>query len=289
MSLRASWAQRIERAQDIMSAAWHILKEDKTLLLLPIASSICLMLLVVSYLVPTVVEVVTGESVVDGIRQIQPLSQALLFLSYVATYVIGIFFNAALASCVLKKSEGKSATIFDGLREALSCLPQILGWALVSATVGLVLKAIERRSGWIGGIVVGMIGLVWGVATFLVVPVLVAERKAPFDALEESVQLLRRTWGENLLAGISFGALYFLWSLPGILTFVIGAGLMVSHLYIGIIIMALAILYFPLLGLLLSTMSTIFDVVLYRYAKHGTIFPGFDRELLKTSFIQRLA
>lgn len=66
MSLQASWAQRIERAQDIMSAAWHILKEDKTLLLLPIASSICLMLLVVSYLVPTVVEVVTGKSVVDG-------------------------------------------------------------------------------------------------------------------------------------------------------------------------------------------------------------------------------
>jgi len=289
MSLQASWAQRIERAQGIMSAAWHILKEDKTLLLLPIASSICLMLLVVSYLVPTIVEVVTGESVVDGIRQIQPLSQAILFLSYVATYAIGIFFNAALASCVLKKSEGKPATILDGLREALSCLPQILGWALVSATVGLVLKAIERRSGWIGGIVVGMIGLVGGVATFLVVPVLVAERKGPFDALEESVQLLRHTWGENLLAGISFGALYFLWSLPGILTFVIGAGLIVSHLYIGIIIMALAILYFPLLGLLLSTMSTIFDVVLYRYAKHGTISPGFDRELLETSFIQKLA
>jgi hypothetical protein len=129
---------------------------------------------------------------------------------------------------------------------------------------------------------------VWGVATFLVVPVLVAERKGPFDALEESVQLLRRTWGENLLAGISFGALYFLWSLPGILTFVIGAGLMVSHLYIGIIIMALAILYFPLLGVLLSTMSTIFDVVLYRYAKHGTISPGFDRELLATSFVQKI-
>jgi len=37
--MKATWMQRIERAQIIMSAAWRILNEDKTLLLLPIASS----------------------------------------------------------------------------------------------------------------------------------------------------------------------------------------------------------------------------------------------------------
>lgn len=36
-------------------------------------------------------------------------------------------------------------------------------------------------------------------------------------------------------------------------------------------------------------MSTIFDVVLYRYASAGTITPGFDREFLGTSFIAKSA
>jgi hypothetical protein len=36
-------------------------------------------------------------------------------------------------------------------------------------------------------------------------------------------------------------------------------------------------------------MSTIFDVVLYRYARFGTITPGFDRHLLQTSFVTKSA
>ena len=118
-------------------------------------------------------------------------------------------------------------------------------------------------------------------------PILVAEHKGSLDAVRESAQLLRRTWGEDLLAGMGFGALYFFWALPGMLAVVLGAGMIASHLVLAIIIMVLAILYFPLLGLILSTLSTIFDVVLYRYAKLGTITPGFDRDLLETSFVRK--
>lgn len=60
-----------------------------------------------------------------------------------------------------------------------------------------------------------------------------------------------------------------------------------SHPFLAIAIMVLAILYFPLLGLVLSTMSTIFDVVLYRYASAGTVTPGFDREFLQTIFVAK--
>lgn len=175
------------------------------------------------------------------------------------------------------------------MREALSCFPQILGWALVSATIGVVLKAIERRSSFIGNMVARMLGLAWSVATFLVVPVLVAERKGLLEAVQASVQLLRRIWGEDLLAGLWFGLLYFFWAIPGIFAFIIGAGMIAPNPILASAIMVLAILYFPLLGLVLSTMSTIFDVVLYRYATAGTITPGFDRDLLEASFVNKSA
>ena len=209
------------------------------------------------------------------------------FLFYVVTYGIGIFFNAALAICVLRKLAGKAVSILDGLREAGALFPQILGWALLSATVGVLLRTIERRSGFIGGAVTSLLGFAWTVVTFLVVPVLVAEQKGPFDAVRESAQLLRQTWGEDLLAGMGFGALYFIWSIPGMITFVLGASMIASHLIIALVIMVVAILYFPFLGLVLSTLSTIFDVVLYRYAKFGIITPGFDRDLLESSFVHK--
>lgn len=286
---QSTWTQRIARTQAIMSAAWQILKENKALLLLPIASSASLMLLTASIAVPAVMGAFTGESASQGVPEFGSLPYITVFLFYVVAYGIGIFFNAALALCVLRKLEGKPSTILDGLHEAVACLPQIVGWAIVSATVGVLLKTMERRSGLIGGLIAKTLGLAWSVATFLVVPVLVAERRGPFEAVKESTQLLRRTWGEDLLAGLGFGLLYFLWAIPGAFAFVIGAGMIPSHPIMAISIMVLAMLYFPLLGLVLSTMSTIFDVVLYRFAKHGTLAPGFNQDLLVSSFLTKSA
>ncbi|HEY5627737.1 MAG TPA: DUF6159 family protein [Nitrospira sp.] len=289
MALRVTWTQRLARTVGIMSAAWQILREEKQLLLLPIASSICLVVLTASVAVPAVVGMLAGTSIDGELRPVSSLSYLGVFVFSVTAYAIGIFFNAALAICVLRKLDGKPASISDGLREATACLPQIIAWACVATTVGLLLKAIERRSGLVGGLVVRVIGLAWTVATFLVVPILVAEKKGPIEAVQASVQLLRRTWGEDLLAGIGFGALSFLLSIPGFLAFVIGASMLASHPILAIAIMVLALLYFPLLGLVLSTMSTIFDVVLYRFATLGTVTAGFDRELLETSFVTKSA
>lgn len=282
-----TWRQRVARTQAIMSAAWQLLREQKQLLLLPIASSACLLLLTGAWAIPVILEAFAGTSRSNSARLSEAWSSLGAFLFYVVTYGIGIFFNAALAICVLRKLAGKPVSILDGVREAGALFPQILGWALLSATVGVVLRTIERRSGFIGGAVTSLLGFAWTVVTFLVVPVLVAEQKGPLEAVRESAQLLRQTWGEDLLAGMGFGALYFIWSIPGMITFLLGASMITSHLLIAIVIMALAILYFPLLVLVLSTLSTIFDVVLYRYAKLGTITPGFDRELLESSFIRK--
>jgi hypothetical protein len=270
-----------------MSAAWQLLNEQKQLLLLPVASSACLLLLMGAWAIPAILEVWTGASRAESARLSGEWTSLAAFLCYLAMYGIGIFFNAALAICVLRKMGGKPVSILDGVREASALFPQILGWALLSATVGVLLRTIERRSGLIGGAVTSLLGFAWTVVTFLVVPVLVAEQKGPLEAVRESAQLLRRTWGEDLLAGMGFGALYFIWSIPGMITFVLGASMIASQLMIAIVIMGLAILYFPLLALVLSTLSTIFDVVLYRYAKLGMITPGFDRELLESSFVPK--
>ncbi|WP_455377587.1 DUF6159 family protein [Petrachloros mirabilis] len=289
MPSQSSWIKRVVHTQTIMSAAWSILNEHKSLLLLPLASSATLILLTLSIVMPTVVGILTGVSVSSPLFDDSYLTSVVLFFLYVVFYAIGIFFNSALAFCVLQKLDGKHVSIGDGLREATACLSQIVGWAIVSATVGLLLKAVEHRSGWIGSLVVKTIGMAWTVATFLVVPILVAEKKGPIDAVQESVQLLRRTWGENLFARLGFGVLYFLWSLPALFAFLFVVGTFPSHPVIAVVVMACILVYVPSLGLVFSTMSTIFDVVLYRYARLGTPAVGFDQELLKSCFVTKSA
>ena len=69
----------------------------------------------------------------------------------------------------------------------------------------MVLRAVQERMGFIGKIVVGIIGMAWNVATFLAVPVLVAEDVSPVDAVKRSMSLLKKTWGEQLMGGFSIG------------------------------------------------------------------------------------
>ncbi|UUZ47783.1 DUF6159 family protein [Massilia sp. B-10] len=70
---------------------------------------------------------------------------------------------------------------------------------MIAATVGVILRAIQERVGFLGRIIVGMLGVGWTIATFLVVPVLVARDKGPVDSIKDSAALLKQTWGENVI------------------------------------------------------------------------------------------
>ena len=78
----------------------------------------------------------------------------------------------------------------------------------------MLLKALEERLGFIGQIVVNLIGLAWTVSTFLVVPVLVHQNVGPIDAVKESASMLKKTWGENIIANAGMGLVFMLLYIP---------------------------------------------------------------------------
>jgi hypothetical protein len=149
---------------------------------------------------------------------------------------------------------------------------KILQWALLAATVGVVLRAIEDRMSWIGRMVVGFIGITWTLATFFVVPLLAAEDVGPGEALSRSAQLFRETWGEEVVGGFSFGLIFVLLALPGAFLPIYGATLGRPQMIVGTI---LAILYWLLLAVVNTTVQGIFMAALYRYATTKEIPPGF--------------
>jgi len=66
--------------------------------------------------------------------------------------------------------------------------------------------------------------LAWNLATFLVVPVLVAEEVGPFEAVKRSAQLLKRTWGEQIVGNLSIGGIFGLLTL-GVIVLIVAPSL----------------------------------------------------------------
>jgi hypothetical protein len=262
-----------------MRASWDVLKKDKTLLLFPLLSGICCLMVLLSFAVPMFI---TGawHPPARGASQVDvTVYYGILFLFYLANFFVITFFNTAIISCAMLRMAGGNPTVGDGFREAAARLPQIAGWALLSATVGLILRIIEDRSKWVGKIVAGLLGMAWTVTSFMVVPIIVAERKGPIGALKGSAEVLRKTWGEQLVGSFSFGMIFGMLSLPAVAMIVIA--IILGNIWMLMLSIGLAIGYLIVLSLVQSALQSIFQAAVYLYAYNNGIAPeGFDSDLL---------
>jgi hypothetical protein len=272
---------KITRTWSLMSECWQVLRQDKSLLLFPLISGFCCLLLLASFAIPLYATGDWQPPGHDATTQRQVAYYGTLFAFYVCNYFVVVFFNAAIVACAAIRIGGGNPTLADGLRAASSRLPVIAGWALVSATVGLILRIIEDRSDKIGQIVAGLLGMAWTVVSFLVVPILVIENKGPIAALRDSTALLKKTWGEQLVGNFSFGGIFFLLSIPAFLLVILGFYL--GGAVAGIACIVLAVIYFIVLALVQSALQAIFQTALYIYARDGQVPEGFHAEVLESA------
>jgi hypothetical protein len=270
-----------------MKASAEVLRSDKSLLMFPLVSGVCCLLVAASFLIPIGLAFAGSGATGDtGERALSAGGYIALFLFYLVQYFVIIFFNTALAGAALKRLRGESTSFGEGMAIARSRIVSIFGYALIAATVGLVLRALQERLGLIGKLVAGFLGLAWTVATFLVVPVLASQEVGPTDAIKRSVDLLKRTWGENIIGnagiGVVFGLLMFL-------AILVSAGLIMGAFAmqsIAAVVIAFAVVAIgiTLLGLIQASLQGIYAAALYRYAEEGKVGYGFDQALLEQAF-----
>src|SRR5262245_15559578 len=171
---------RISASFSLARSAWVMLLEEKKLIVFPLLSGASCILVLLTFLAPFVVSedlrnMFAHNNNNDGGALRSPILWGLLFLFYFVNYFVVVFFNSALMACALKKFAGEEITLGDGLSAAVARLPQILAWAAVAATVGVLLKMLESAHERVGAIVAAVLGTAWSVVTFFVVPVLVVE------------------------------------------------------------------------------------------------------------------
>jgi hypothetical protein len=268
-----------------MGASWRILKQDKEMLIFPLISGICCIIVIASFAIP-IISTESWQLPEEGMSTNQQVAYyGTLFVFYIVNYFIIIFFNSAIIACAAIRMQGGDPTVGDGFRAAAGRLPLIFGWALVSATVGLVLRIIEDKSKTIGNIVAGLLGMAWTVVSFLVVPILVIEKKSPLTALKESTILLKKTWGQQLIGNFSFGFIFFLLNIPAFV--IIALGFFSGSLPVLITCSIIGVIYIIVVALIQSALQAIFQAALYFYAREGQAPAGFDTQTLEDSLTVR--
>lgn len=278
-----SFFAKIRDTWRLMGCSWRLLMQDRELLLFPLCSGLSCILVIISFFVPVAVFLTSPsfnpEDANEGIGYL------LLFLFYFVNYFVITFFNVAIISGAIERISGGDPTFQSCLKAAVARLPQILGWAIVSATIGVALRIIESKSPKVGRFIATLLGSAWTITTFLVVPVIVVERSNPLDACAKSVALLKRTWGEQITSGVAFGVIFFFLSLPGIALFFIAPFFMIARVWMAATVFITAVVYLVALALIQSALYSIFQAALYMYAENGRAPESFDREALAGALV----
>ncbi len=281
---------RFSNSFALARSSWQVLRTDKQLVVFPIVSGLGCLLVLISFALPFFVapHQLGVQNNRQGLEIVPtPLLYALAFAYYFCNYFVIVFCNSALISCALIRFNGGEPTVKDGFQAAMSRLPQIAAWALVSATVGMALKAIENANDKAGKFITSLLGTAWTVITYFVVPVLVVEKTGPFEAISRSLAILKKTWGEALVGHWGLGFILFLLMLPGFAVGLIGVIACSAIPPVGVALLVLAGVYFLLWMAVSSALHGIYLGALYQFAAHGIVPGGFERENLTGVFTQK--
>ena len=280
--------ERISNGFALAGSTWRVLLKDKHLLAFPIVSGFFFLLVVASFAVPlaTLVDWNQFEQQMQKNNNKPPVwTYAVAFAFYFCTYFVIIFCNAALLSCAFLRFNGESPTLADGFRAAMARLPQIFAWALVSATVGVLLRVVENVHEKVGEFVASLLGTAWSVMTFFVVPVLVVEKTGPVAAVGRSLSLLKKTWGEALVGHMGLNFVMFLLAIPIILLLVAGGAMIAYGMAVpGVALLVVAGIAFLMHMAVGAALHTIFLAALYQYAAEDRVPQGFDRNVMASAF-----
>ena len=265
---------RIGRSFQLVGHSYRILMQDKELMVLPLISGI--------FMIAAVAGVAFGFGLDTSRIERHGVDDYLpLFVIYVITYAIGIFFQAAVVAGATERMRGGDPTVRSALAAAGRRIGPIVMWAIVAATVGVVLRVIQDRLAFLGKIIGTMLGVAWSLATFFVVPVLVLEDRSVPDSFKRSVSVFRKTWGETAVGATTLGAAaacawLTLIAITGLTAMAVGA-------------FAIPVFAIGAVGLMIffSALQGIYVASLYRFATDGGTTTGLDPVLLGQAFVPK--
>src|SRR5690606_27783525 len=161
----------------VLSTSWRLLRRDG-LVMFPLTMGVSL-LVVLFYVLLAFTYGGTFERVAHGFA-VLPADFVFLGLAYLTGVFLVAYFSAALIAAEQYRVAGGIPDFRYGLEAANDRLGALVLWSAVAATLGVAVRWFAPRAGQ------RTRGLVWGGATFLVLPVMMGEGAPPLESLRRS-------------------------------------------------------------------------------------------------------
>jgi hypothetical protein len=264
---------RVRRGYRLAALSWQVLREQPSLLVVPLVATVAQIAAAVTYILGI------GEHRLDG------GSASAVIIKYFPLYftvsLISAFASAIVVTAANAQMNGAPLSLASAIKRSLTVLPQLIAWSLLSATVGTLLRLVESRIPLAARIITAIAGIVWSLATFLAVPVVVLEKRQPIDTVRRSSRLFRARWGEALVSDGVCGLMVIVVALPLMaLAFVA----MAASLLLGVVLAVCVV------GGAIAVSSALNGIVLtaaYRFAAFGELGGGFTEADLGLAFRNR--
>ena len=270
---------RLSNAWHLAKASWHVISQDRELVLVPVVAAIGA---VVAFLV-----IISPGALIGGGDDSSGGWAVWLFgvLALVAATWIFAIGQATVVAGAGQRMDGGNPTVGSAFAQARARLGRIFEWAVLATVVALVLDFLEERLGLAGRIVSWLGGAAFSILSFLALPVIVFEDVGAIDAFKRSAQLLKATWGEQVAFTFGMGLLGFLVALPAILL----GGLLLATGVVALQVIGVvaAVAWVGLVAATVSALSAVFKTALYRHAVGDPVDPAFAPADLTGAFQRR--
>jgi hypothetical protein len=217
-----------------------------------------------------------------------PQAMAYLVFLYSVSMFFATFFNVAFYNEILAALRGKSVSIAHGLTFAVTKLKAIFMWSLLAGIVGIAIKALEQRLGFIGRIIVRFIGVAWSIASVFAVPIIVCDDEAenPVRTLKRSADLLKRTWGEALIGyvGMSFASGLIIGGSVIFLLVVLFLSIALGNPWIIALTAVFWFVGLVVFSYLMGVAGQVYKGALYLYAAEGTVAHPYSKDMFDTAW-----
>lgn len=272
------------RSLQLVKESFEVLKKDKEMMLFPLISGSLILSLLLFFIVPLIQE---------GANAIPVHAYPIVFVYYIVSYFIAIFFNTGLMTCAYIRLNGGNPRFKDGFENAEKHIGKIFMWAVLSATIGIILRILGNISKDLGKTLGSVFDIAWSLLAFFVVPVMIFENMSVPDSIKKSAYLSKRTWGENIVAQASMGLVFLILSAVGTVLGIIGIFALIpiavtattsAAFSLFFSVFALVAVYLVVLLIINSSLDGIFATALYIYATTGRVPLPYNPEIIKNAF-----
>ncbi|HLC43692.1 MAG TPA: DUF6159 family protein [Patescibacteria group bacterium] len=273
-----------KRSMALLESGRRAMKINKSLMYYPVISLIATIIMI-AIMVGVGISATTSLPSFDF--EHSWITWLLFIIFYLVAQFIGIFVNSAFFLAAEAALQGEKTTIKKTFHITWTLRKEIAAWALLTGTVGIILRAIEEKVDFIGKLVVSFFGLAWSLATIFAIPTMVRHRTKPIQTVKDSAKLFTKTWGENVVVEFSLGmvsAFSFLVLVSasiftGSLFFAIFTIPILAYIFWSVLVIAFLWFLFYL-----SAIETVFRAALFRYAETGDYIGPFSKEMIDNAF-----